>query len=229
MDAVVINTRDIEITPFFKIIEVEDVPQSDVQGKLVMKQLEVVELHFAGQANYKPVFRTDAQAAKKGHNVITYAERFSDQYRAFKEGGAQVADGTPLHMLKDYGVTPEQISLCRSLRIYSIEALNSIQGSQARSLGMHQNKLKEAATRYLADNSKGARAFDEIEELKAEIARLKGESPITSFDEPEAPEVVDDYPSNAEIKEQIKALTGFAPKGNPSRESLIEQLKEAQA
>lgn len=231
----IIDDKEIEITPFFKYIEVEDVPQSEIAGHKVMKQLEVVEIRFAGSRNYAPVRKANEMFRREGNKVITYAERWADQYRAFKDGNPQDAEGTPLEMLVPYGVTPEMISLCRIRRIYSIEALDSIQGDAAKSLGMSQNKLKEAARKFLADRGGGVEALGKIAALEAEIAKLKAagasQMPVAEPAPEEAEKLagltgVYDQMTDAEIKDRIKDIAGSAPRGNPSRATLVSMLSE---
>src|SRR5687768_926032 len=97
-DIAVIDITPLSITPFFKVIEIEDIHASERAGSLVMKTVEVVEVRIAGDKNYSPTFRSDEQWKREGNRTITYAERWSEQYRAFKEGDPQEAMGTPLEM-----------------------------------------------------------------------------------------------------------------------------------
>lgn len=227
---VAIDMKDIQVTPFFKVIEVENVPKSERAGYPVLEQKEVVEVHFAGTRNFVPVFPTKAAHRRKGHQIITYAEHWADQYRAFKEGNPQEASGTPLEMLKKYGVTSEQISICRALRIYSIEALHGVEGQQAKSLQMHQNKLKDAARQYMAERSNAYESQSEIEALKAEIARMKAEGAgkVEPAKSPEEIESIFPELTDAQLKEEIEKLSGAKPRGNPSRNTLENSLKELQ-
>lgn len=239
MQMVQIDTdKEIEVTPVFKYIEVEDVPQSEIAGHAVFKQREVVEIRFAGSRNYSPIFPVDAMYRREGLKVITYAERWERQYNAFKNGDQQEADGTPLNMLATYGVTPEMLSLCRVRKIYSVEALHSMEGGALKSLGMHQNKLKEAARKFLADRGSNVVAQDEIAALRAQLAELQQKLSIDLPEKEPTPEEAEAvaikagayaHLSDAEIKEQIKAATGEAPRGNPKRETLEMMLRQAEA
>lgn len=231
-----IDPTEITITPVFKMIEVENVPKSETAGHAVMEIKEVVEVRFAGSKNYSPVFPADAFWKREGNTVWTYAERWPEQFRAFKEGNPQEANGTPLEMLRPHGVTPEQLSLCRALRIYSIESLHHLEGPAVKSLGMHANVLKQAARSFLADRDKGMHAIDEVAALRAEIEALR--AAMVLKDEP-SPEQVDKAMQAADasyanltdddIKMQIADLTGSRPKGNPSRQTLINSLEELKA
>src|SRR5690606_39694820 len=149
-----IDTRDLTVTPFFKVIEVENIPKSETAGHAVKEMVEVVEVRFAGSNNYAPIFPAHQTWRREGNKAITYAERWADQYREFKEGNPQQAKGTPLEMLRPYGATEEQLSICRVHRIYSIEALDHLEGDKLKSLGMMGNSLKELARKYRADHSR---------------------------------------------------------------------------
>lgn len=235
MLSVPIDTRDITVTPVFKHVTVEDVPASEREKRPVMKTIEAVEVRFAGSKLYSPVFPVNAQWKREGHKIITYAERWAEQYRAFLEGSEQKAAGTPLELLKPYGITESQLSLCRALKIYSIEALHHLEGQNLKNLQMNGNPLKDMARKYMADRSTGATNAAELEALRAEIERLKAKIPSedsTSAEIAQALQAADDeYASlsNDDIKDRIAAKVGRKPAGNPSRETLIASLKELDA
>lgn len=238
-NVVQIDTTDIAVTPFFKHMEIENIPKSQTAGRKVMEMKEVVEVRIGGNRNFSPVFPALAFSHREGDHFVTYAERWGEQYRAFKEGDPQEAQGTPLDMLRDHGITPEQLSLCKALRIYSIEALNVLEGQQLKNLGMHQNMLKDAARAFLADRVNGTSALAEIARLTAEIEALKaaGASQVPELDSTpqsiaEAEQAADEtYPalSDSDLKDKIAQLAGTRPKGNPSRATLVHALQELEA
>lgn len=230
---VVIDPREITVTPVFMHIELENIPKSEASGHKVMELHEIVEVRFAGSKHYSPRFPVNEQHRRDGINVITYAERWPEQYRAFKEGNSQEAMGTPLEMLRPMGVTPEQLSLCRALRIYSIEALDALEGQAIKSLGMNANVLREAARKFLADRGDGARALDEISALKARIAELEALSTLVPLQDSTPAEIEAAIAkadasfadmSDTDIKDEIERLAGTRPRGNPSRETLENLL-----
>lgn len=239
----IIDPREITITPMFKFIEVEDVPASERAGHMVMKQIEAVEVRFAGSRNYAPVFPAHAVYRREGNEAITYAERWSEQYRAFKQGDAQEALGTPLQMLKPQGITPELVSLCRALKIYSIEALYALEGNALKSLGMNGNRLKDMARKYMATQSSNAETHSELEALRARIAELEAASvrvevPTDAVSPVQIDAQViaadDDLKemTDTQLKEEIARFTGSKPRGNPSRETLessVSELRQAAA
>lgn len=239
MSIAVIDLNDIAVTPVFKIMEIENIPKSETAGHAVMEMHEVVEVRFAGSKNYSPIFPANAMWRREGNQVTSYAERWAEQYRAFKEGNPQEAMGTPLEMLRPFGVTPEQLSQCRALRIYSIEALHHLEGPAVKTLGMNANALKSAASQFMADRTKGSDNFNELEALRAEIAELRARStipPVVDLSPAEVADVLEHANAVAQvevasetddqIKERIAGITGSRPKGNPSRATLDQMLRE---
>jgi len=222
-----IDMTPVTVTPVFKYLDIEDVPQSEQKGYEVRKTIEVVEVHTAGSRNSVPVFPVDAMWKREGNRVITYAERWPEQYRAFKEGGPQNAVGTPLEMLRSYGITPEQISLCRVNKVYSIEALDSLSHDGIKALGVHANKLRDAARAFLTERKSDIDAASQIAELQAQIAKLRQQMAPEPIEEP-TEEPTDEIAamSDEQIKAEIKALAGQAPRGTPSRETLETTLRD---
>lgn len=230
-----IDMRDIQVVPFFKHVTVEDINASEREGHAVMKVREVVEVRFAGSKLYSPVFPTDAMWKREGGRTITYAERWADQYRDFLEGADQKAAGTPLEMLKPYGVSDAQLSLCRALKIYSIEALHVLEGPNLKSLGMNQNALKDMARAYMADRSSGVGSLSEIEELKRQIAALQKAIPAQETPPAEVEAIIAAADADLEtmtdeaLKAFIKAKSGAAPRGTPGRDFLLNAARELAA
>lgn len=233
-EVAVIDMRELSVTPFFKYEEVLNEPKSHATGTEVLEMKELVEVRIAGQKHYAPVFPVDAMWKREGMRVITFAERWPDQYAAFKKGNPQEAIGTPLEMLRQYGVTPETISFCRALKIYSIEALASCEGASVKAMGMRANALKEAASKFLAERAGTAETMalnaglnDRVAELEAELARLRSAGSQTIPAEQAAPEEIDAWAgmTDSELKDAIEQKVGARPKGNPSRQTLIGMIE----
>lgn len=231
------NEMEHLVTPFFRHQTIENVPQSEIHGRPIMEVREVVEIRFAGDKNYAPVLPIDAMYRRDGHRVVTYAERFAEQYRAFISGAPQEAEGTPLEMLKPFGISENQISLCRVLKIYSIEALYHLEGQNLRNLGMSANSLREMATAYMAERANGMNTANRMAELEAEIERLKAGQPLPEA-EATAEEIAallttadDEFAGmdEAQLKAFIKDKTGQAPRGTPSRDWLLNSARELAA
>lgn len=227
MSTVPIDMSEANVTPVFKYIDVENVPQSEQKGYEVRQSLEVVEIHTAGSRNALPIFRATDVWKREGNRSITYAERWPEQYQAFKNGASQKASGTPLEVLRKYGVSPELQSICRANKIYSVEALHGLSADGIRNLGIHANKLRDAARQHMTEAQGASSIIAEMEALRARIAELESAQPAP--DEPpvvEAPEIA--ALADEDIKVEIKRLTGSRPVGNPSRATLESLLRELQ-
>jgi hypothetical protein len=233
-ESVAIDTREITITPLFRYESIEDINASEREGHLVKKMIQVVEVRFAGSKNYSPVFPVDAMWKRENGKTITFAERWADQYRDFLAGADQEAAGTPLEMLKAYGISDANLSLCRALRIYSIEALHHLEGDNLKSLGMAGNSLKEMARSYMGARDSGRKDADEMDSLRAELAALKAS--LIPAKEPSPAEIEKAVLlSDAEfegmdspaLKAFIREKTGQTPLGNPSRETLVGMARDA--
>lgn len=225
------KSRDIQmgVAPYFMNLVTEDIPQSFLQKRYVGKTVEVVQIRFPADTRFSPVFPTDAMWIRSGNSVITYAERFADQYRAFVNGEDQVSAGTPLEMLNPYGMTPDLLSYCRTMKIYSIEALHNLEGQNLKNLGMRGNRLKDMARQYMATVTQGADTASELEALRAEVERLRQMNVIPQQEFNGAtPEQISQFANmtDDELKEAIAQITGSRPVGRPSRETLERSLKE---
>lgn len=218
------------ITPIFKYERILNQNRSLDEGRPVVDIREVVQMRFAHDRNYSPVFPVDATYRTIRGRPITFAERWADQYRAFLSGNEQVVTGTPLEELKPYGITPAQISLCRAQNIHSIEALCQLEGVGRKRIGTVGNDIIPMAQKWEEARITALNAThgDEISRLKAEIEALKavGQHPAQVEDEAGQDESSDPFPgvSDAELKDRIAEVAGARPRGNPSRETLIAML-----
>lgn len=238
----VIDERDLQVTPVFKVIQVEDINASERAGHLVMKTREVVEVRIAGHRDVK-VFPTDAVWRRDGNRAITYAERWPDQYASFHNGDDQQAIGTPLEMLRPLGISDSMISICRALKVYSIEALYALEGQGLKALGMNGNRLKDAARQFMSERQSTASAMSEVEALRARVAELEAAgskvqvpAELPTDADVEAALAASDGEfagmSDEDIKVEIAELAGSRPRGNPARPTLensLRELREAKA
>lgn len=226
------KSRDIQmgVAPYFMHLTTENIPQSYVKKQYVGRTDEVVQIRFPADTRFSPVFPVDAMWTRNGNDVITYAERFADQYRAFVNGDDQVSAGTPLEMLVPYGMTPDLLSYCRTMKIYSIEALHNLEGQNLKNLGMRGNRLKEMARNYMATLSQGADTMTEIEALRAEIERLKQTNviPEQEFNGVDAADI-DDFAimTDEELRKFLEDKTGVRPDGRWNRERLENMARGA--
>lgn len=223
------------VTPYFRHESIENVPQSELQGRPILEVREIVELRFAGDKNYAPVLPVDSMFRRDGHRVITYAERFQKQYQQFKDGESQTADGTPLDMLVALGMTPSQISMCRANNIHTIEALAGLSERGVRQLGNSANFLREISGQYLAERHDLVSTSAEVSRLRAELEAMKAANIVPPVEASQEQKDATIELANAEfeqmsddsLKEWIADKTGNGkPRGNISRETLLSMVRE---
>lgn len=223
------------MTPFFMHLNILNEHESEKEGRPVYEMIEAVQLRLPGDRHYSPVLRADEMWRKEGLRVITYAERFSDQYRAFLANEDQVAEGTPLENLVPYGMSPAQMSMCRALKIYSIESLYQLEGQNLKSLGLHANVLKPMAKKYMEDRRSGDAMARKVAELEAKLAEMQ-KGVVVPAVEPSAPEVAAvlmeadnellEAMTEEELRDILKAKTGKLPVGRPSHSTLVQLVRD---
>ena len=211
------QNNDALVVPFFKTVAQQDMTASKKAGRPIFKDVEVVEVRIAGDRNFAPVFPAHAMWRRVNGEEVTYAQRFADAYERFAAGKEQVADGTPLSELPF--LTEAKRAELRALKVYTAEALASLDGKNLTNLGGQGREMKNQAIAYLekSTGTAGATALAaEVEALRAELAAVRaGEvEPAPADDEKEA------------LKARIADLTGSRPRGNPSVETLREMLAD---
>lgn len=223
------QNNDALITPFFKTISVLNEAKSKTANRPIYDDEEFVEVRIAGDRNFAPTFPAHQMWKREDGEVITYAQRWDKQYRAFKENNVQVAEGTPLEELTF--LTQAKRHELRALKIYTAEALAALEGRNLKALGMEGQKLKAQARAFL-ETARGtgdtSRMAAEIAELRARLEKFEG---AAIPEETQTSEGSTDFDamSDEEIKSFIKDGTGSAPRGNPSRETLIRMASELYA
>lgn len=221
------DPRNATMTPYFLYENVFNEAKSKIAGKAVYELKELVEIRFASNPQYRPKFNVDDMASMDDHGrIITWAEKFAPQYQDFLAGSAQQAEGTPLEELLSYGMSQAQLSICRALNIYSVEALHHLEGPALKRLGQTGNDLKPMAKRYMDARKDGSQQQRQINELQRQLAELRGS--VGNPEEASEEEAEDPFEalSDSEIKDFIKEKTGNRPQGNPSRASLISIARD---
>lgn len=186
---------------------------------------ECVKVQIAGETRFTPVFRASDMWDRDGLQEITYAERWAEQYRQFKEGASQVADGIPLDEAPF--LNQSRIAELRQLKIYSVEALASLDDRSIPRLGGKGYELKAMAQDFLVKRRETG-ANDKIAAMQAQIAELTA---MLNQSKPEGANPL--FAADGEytrLKDEIKAKTGSYPRGNPSLETLqriVAELNES--
>lgn len=218
------NDKD-RISVVFKTKTKKNEAKSKEEGRPIYDDIEVCEIRFAGDRQRVGVFPAHAfsnwRVSPEGsQEEITYAMRFPDQYRRFKENRQQVQEGTPLDELTF--LTQSKRMELRALNIYTAETLASLDGPPLKTLGMGGRELKNQAQAYL-DNARGSAG---VTKLAAENAALRERLDFIEREMKAGKEelaALDD----AALKDVIKEKTGAKPRGNPSHETLVRMASEA--
>lgn len=224
-----IDKNDPLVIPVFKIHTQKNEAKSREAGRPIFDDMEVVEVRFAGDRNKVSVFPAlsicgEVQDEDGNTRKITYAERWSDQYKRFKSKQQQVAEGTPVDELPF--LTQAKRAELKALSIYTAEALAALDGQPLKNLGPGGRDLKNQAQAYL-DNASGSanvvKMAAEIEELRRTVAELKGDKALAesaATDSQFASWTAD------QIKDWIEEKIGERPKGNPSHATLVKRADE---
>ena len=211
------------VVPYFRAEPYQDFEATKREGRPIFRDREVCEIRIAGDRNFAPVVPAHDMWQRVDGEPITYAQRFADAYARFKDGREQIAAGTPLAELPF--LTEAKRAELRALKVYTAEALASLDGKPLSNLGQQGRALKNQAQAYL-DNARGnadtSAMAQELAELRATIAEMKSAPTEVPANDTEAFE-------KEQLKEQIQMLTGQRPRGNPSLATLKETLADLQA
>ena len=149
------NGRD-PIIPRFYMEAVHDVVASEHAGRAIFRDEERVELIIPGGLN-QPVKRVTDE----------HRQRWPEQYKAFKAGITQSADGTPIEQWAL--LSRAQVAELKALNIHTIEACASIKDSDMHRLPMGAKAIRNAAQVWLDD----AQAMALTNQLSSQNERLE--------------------------------------------------------
>jgi len=225
----------------FRADKIKNEAKSKEAGRPIFDDIELCEIRAAGDRNTVKVFPAHAfhrwNVTPEGEQEPeTYAQRWRDQYRRFKERRDQVQEGTPLSELPF--LTEAKRAELKALSIYTAETLAALDGQNLKTLGVGGRELKNQAQAYI-DNASGSaevtRMASQIAELQAQIAAMSQvttPSQITATSQAEAPKAGNDDLeafSDDDLKDYIASQTGARPRGNPNRDTLLRMAREATA
>lgn len=221
---------NILVTPFFTTVAIQDKRASLKEGRPIFRDEEYVEIRIAGDRNYAPKFPALSMWKRVDGEEVTYAERWPDQYRKFKEGLQQTAVGTPLAELPF--LTESKRAELRALKIYTAEALAGLEGRNLKALGMEANKLKTQAKAYI-ESARGSadvtRMAEEMAALRQQIEELKAANmPVIPQTDDDDQGGNTDFASWEDelLKEYIAEKAGSRPRGNPNHDTLVSMAVE---
>lgn len=226
-------TVDVE----FYIEAVHDKNASEAAGRPIYRDVEMVKIvnledrkkEFHAPAHEK--FQLPPGGFKSGGEMISYKQRYFRQYEVFKSGQTVAASGTPIEELPF--LTNARRKELKLMGIHTAESLAALDPTQL-GKGMFLRGDQEATKAYLAkakDNALETRLSAENAELKGRLERLEemlsrqGQAPAVSQPTGSG-EVYASYTDDG-LKALIKERTGSAPKGQPSRATLVRMAEEA--
>jgi hypothetical protein len=232
-----VRDPDAALVVIFKSIAVENPAKTLANGRPMYDDVEVVEIRFPGRRDYSvfpaTAFSDWVQDQFSGSMTKrTYAERFSHQYRQFKEHATQTKQGTPLAFAPF--LTEGKRAELRALNVYTVEALSLIEGADLKNLGLEGRDLKNKATEYLAEAQKSAPGMQlqaELEALRARNEALEEDARAMAAKlaaEGSGDEMLDAM-TDAQLKDWIHAQTGNRPVGNPVRKTLLRIAMEVRS
>jgi hypothetical protein len=221
--------------PRFFTMPVENKKLSAENGRKIFEDRYFVELKHPGDRSYSFVEEIDESGQSKtrksdgseagGDPLTDYADRFPREFMAFKRGEQRATVGTPLDEWSQ--VSRSRGAELKAMNIFTVEELADVQDSQLPKMGMGAREEREKAKAFINASKAGADTAAmaaELARLKEMVERLTGAPTVPVS--PPAGKLIEDA-TNEELKAFIKRETGQAPRGNPSRETLLAKAKEA--
>jgi hypothetical protein len=232
---------DAALTVIFKHLALENEEKSKAAGRSIFDDVEVCEIRAPGSRDTKffPATEfsdwvaadpwTGTQPRKR-----SYAERFSRQYRQFKEQQTQTKSGTPLTHIPF--LTEGQRATLRALNVYTAEQLAGVEGAELKNLGQGGRELKNKAEEFLTASTAAAPSLQlaaEVEALRAKLAVIEEDNEALKArskgsDGEQSGNAMLDAMTDTQLKDYIASATGVRPIGNPARRTLLRSAMDAQ-
>lgn len=195
---------------------------SRAEGRPIFKDVEMVEIRFPGDRESTIIAPAHDQAflnrSSEGPAYLTYAERFAEPYKAFKERGANAQVGTPLDML--VFLAPSQIAEMHAQNIFTVENLAGLSDRMMKGPGWRE--WREQAQAFL-DNAQSASllAAEQAKSaaLEARLAALEAAMAAKSSEGDEWDAMDDDA-----LREALEAR-GLNLRANASRASMLKAAR----
>lgn len=231
--------HDDKLVALFRYHPVKNPLKSREAGRDIYDDLEVCEIRAPGSRDTGVYPATsishtafDGMFSTEGIPV-TYAERFSKQYRQFKEQQAQTVSGTPLTHAKF--ITPGKCAELKAMNIYTVEMLAAIDGQELKNLGNGGRDLKNAALEYIETSKRNAipaAMMEELEALRARNAILEEDFKTLGLD-PNLPPAPSKDPfadmSDDQLRDYVQTQVGAKPRGDLTRKMLLQMARDATA
>ena len=122
--------------------------------------------------------------------------RFEGQWTAYQNNKTQELDGIPIETLPL--IQPNEVSMCKHLKIYTIEHLANMVDSSIIKLGLNGRALVNRAKKFLAGS--GTRVVEELQECKDIIKELQEQIKVLQTKRTRKRKVVKDDPIDDSTK-----------------------------
>lgn len=227
---------------------VENPRKTREKNRPFFEDKEFVRIRFPGDKN-RILVAPAAEAAVRDpatNERLSYIDRYPEHYKAFKENQTYQGDGTPLSELPF--LTEAKRAELRAFNIHDAETLAALDGAPLQKLGMSARSLKDQAAVYLEKAQGGAAESrllaengalrQQMEAMQRQLAELQAAAsgPVSGPVAQQVAEPVSEPspdPENFEgmtaaaLKAFIKERTGAAPRGKPSRATLVRMAEDA--
>lgn len=220
---------------------VENPAKSRTEGRPIFDDVDMVRLRYVGDKTRE----LHAPAADKfirekdSGNWLTYADVFADQYKAYKAGQEYTEGGTPLSEVPF--LTEAKRQELRALNVYTLEHIVANEDRLRKALGMSGGQILAQARAMMErarDSALETKLAAENDALKQQLESLSSQvqqlmagaksAPVSVADDD-----VDEGPfsgfSDDDLKAYIKDQSGQAPRGQPSRATLLRMADELAA
>lgn len=191
-----------------------DQAQSEIQGRQVYKNVDMIKMMFAG--NNTTVRIRPVQLKQEG-NVPADPDRFPKQWAAFKNSQEQVQDGMPIEQWPP--ISKALAMELKAMKIHTVEALASVTDANLTWMGARQ--MRDNAKAWLAEAESGAetiRLRNQVEQLQEQIKALmnqnagfstsqKQQQVVTSTQAAPIPEALEIKPFVSKMRGRPKKVT----------------------
>lgn len=148
---------DGKVFPRFHTEVFPDHAATATEGRPMFKDVEMVELRFAGNSLYVPDMKVTDE----------HRQRFPQAYAAFKKDGSLHVEGTPL---KEWpAIRPSQIAEFNAQNIYTVENLAAVDDNGIQRMGLGGRMFRDKARAFI----NAAKGNAPLEKLAAENSDLR--------------------------------------------------------
>jgi ribosomal protein L12E/L44/L45/RPP1/RPP2 len=214
---------DMQLGVAFYAKAVENPRKSAEAGRPIYDNKEYVHIRFPADGKrelHAPAHEVHFVSHAK--QQMTYAERFPEVYKAFKDADEDFVHGTPISELPT--LTEARRAELRAQKIRTVEQLAGLPDSTLRRMGMGAREMQEQAKAFL-DAAKGTA---ETVELKRRISELEKMLSATAAPPPEKQADQFDGMTDDDLR-NVLTDAGVEVDGRWGRKRLAEEINKLAA